>query len=336
MPISPRPIVAHLAGGLTVAIFLSSCASTPEPPPAADPSAASQSSTATAQPTPVPSSPGTPAQPSPSESARPFESTAALRTIEQLAALGPREATSAAYRQGTDLTATALERLGYSVTRQEFDVPAGTSWGIPVPAGITHNVIADPPGFEPTQPHVLIGAHLDTVPQSPGAEDNASGVAVLLELARMSAEQPPAVPVRFVVFGAEEPRGQGDARHHYGSQHYVAQLHDHEKQAIRAMVSLDRVGVRAPAVPLAHGGRGTDRIARALAEAAPADVPTRLDANTTSDHWSFEKAGIPAGRVGSVPFEGYHSPGDVPAVIDQTQLGRAGTVVWAWLRTVQG
>jgi Zn-dependent M28 family amino/carboxypeptidase len=258
-----------------------------------------------------------------------------MHTVEQLASIGPREATSAAYEEAAAWSADELDRLDFSVTRQEFDVPAGTSWGIRVPAGTTHNVIADPPGFDPAQPHVVIGAHLDTVPQSPGAEDNASGVAVLLELARMAAEQPPELPVRFIVFGAEEPRGQGDERHHYGSRHYVAQLDENEQQAVRAMVSLDRVGVRAPALPIAHGGRGTDRIARALADAAPPDVPTRLETNTTSDHWSFEKAGIPAGRVGSVPFEGYHSPGDVPAVIDQAQLERAGTVVWAWLRTVQ-
>ena len=126
-----------------------------------------------------------------------------------------------------------------------------------MPAGETRNVIADPPSFDPTSPHIVIGAHLDSVPQSPGAEDNASGVAVMLELARMVAEQPGDLPVRFIAFGAEEPRGEGDDWHHYGSQHYVAELDDASRAAIVAMVALDRVGVPGDAVPVGAGGAGT-------------------------------------------------------------------------------
>ena len=102
---------------------------------------------------------------------------------------------------------------GYEVESVPVPVPAGNSWGIDVPAGDSANVIADPPDLDPTEPHVVIGAHLDTVPQAPGAEDNASGVAVMVELARMAAEEPPAVPVRFIAFGAEEPRGEEEATH---------------------------------------------------------------------------------------------------------------------------
>ena len=68
-------------------------------------------------------------------------------------------------------------------------MPAGTSWGVPVRAGRSVNLIAERPGFDRTAPHVVIGAHLDTVPQAPGAEDNASGVAVLLELAALHQQQ---------------------------------------------------------------------------------------------------------------------------------------------------
>ena len=56
--------------------------------------------------------------------------------------------------------------------------------------------------------------------------------------------------------------------------------------------------------------------------------------NTTSDHWSFEKAGIPAARLGSVPYAGYHSARDTPDVVNAGQLGRAGAVTWAWLRSL--
>lgn len=249
-----------------------------------------------------------------------------MSAIETLAGLGPREATSDAFAEAAEFVTRQFAAHGYEVWTQEFEVPAGDSWGIEVPAGTSHNVIADPPGFDASLPHVVIGAHLDTVPQSPGAEDNASGVAVTLELARMVAEQPAALPVRFIAFGAEEPRGQGDDLHHFGSTFHA---NSEEAGEIRAMVSLDRVGVPAEAVPIAFGGSGSPEIRDALEASAP--VPVAPEENRTSDHWSYEKAGIPAARLGSVSFSGYHSPGDVPSVIDPAQLERTSEVVWAWL-----
>ncbi len=55
----------------------------------------------------------------------------------------------------------------------------------------------------------------------------------MLELAaRMVAEEPTALPERFLAFGAEEPRAPGDDRHHYGSRRYVAELDDAGRAAI--------------------------------------------------------------------------------------------------------
>ncbi len=148
---------------------------------------------------------------------------AAMATVEHLAGtIGPREATGTAYRQAADYLADRFSAAGYVVRRQAVRVPAGLSWGVRVPAGMTWNVIATPTDFDPARPHRVVGAHLDTVPQAPGAEDNASGVAVLLEVARVVAG--PDRQIAFVAFGAEEPRGSGDARHHYGSRAYVAAM----------------------------------------------------------------------------------------------------------------
>jgi Zn-dependent M28 family amino/carboxypeptidase len=261
---------------------------------------------------------------------------AALRDIVHLASkIGPREATSDNYVEAAAFVEARFERLGYDVRRTKVAVPSGNSWGTPVRRGTSLNVIAEPTGFDPKEPHVVIGAHLDTVPVAPGAEDNASGVAVMLQLAAMVSQQPAALPVQFIAFGAEEPRGSGDALHHFGSRQHVADLSRSELRAIEAMVSLDRVGVRAGYVPICTATERGTRLRDAMRAAArPDDIATRACTNYTSDHWSYAKAGVPAVRLGSIPYAGYHSRGDVPSVVDRRQLDRVGRTVWAWLRTL--
>lgn len=83
-------------------------------------------------------------------------------------------------------------------------------------------------------PPILIGAHYDAVPGTPGADDNATGVAVLLELARMFATQPTRYPIRLVAFDMEE----------YGllgSTDYANKLQQ-EQQSLRLMISLEMLG----------------------------------------------------------------------------------------------
>ena len=266
-----------------------------------------------------------------------MDARAALRDVHTLAAdIGPREATSSNFAEATDLVRARFARLGYRVRRTTVRVPAGTSWGTPVRRGRSTNVIAEPPGFDSRRPHVVLGAHLDTVPTAPGAEDNASGIAVLLQLARMAAQQPAALPVTFIAFGAEEPRGSGDALHHFGSRQLVAGMSPAERRAVRAMVSLDRVGVRASYVPVCSAnGSGRQLRASIRAAARRAEITSRSCLNRASDHWSYAQKGIPAVRLGSVPYAGYHSPADVPPVVDRRQLDRVGRVIWAWLRSAE-
>lgn len=292
----------------------------------------SSSSGHSAPSTATPSSPDSPTSRSSPAEAASFDSGATLRTIEHLAGeIGPREGSSKEYRRAAAFVERRLERLGYDVNRERVPVPAGDSWGVPVPAGQSRNVIADPPGFESDEPYVIIGAHLDTVPQAPGAEDNASGVAVLLELAEMIIQEPPPTQVRLIAFGAEEPRGPGDDLHHFGSRVHVDNLSGAEQKLITAMVSLDRVGVRGSAVPVCYGGRGSASVRRSLVRVA-GDIPTTTCENRSSDHWSFEKADIPAARLGSIPYDGYHSERDVPDVVDSRQLARVGRLTWSWLQ----
>ncbi|MBT9313708.1 M28 family peptidase [Leptothoe kymatousa] len=119
-----------------------------------------------------------------------------------------------------------------------------SQWGTPTQMPFTcrgqvhYNIGLNLPGQSDRAP-IVIGAHYDTVPGCPGADDNATGVAVLLELARYFAAQPPQRPVYLVAFDLEE----------YGligSQAYVQTQID---QPIHLMLSLEMLGYRAAKIP---------------------------------------------------------------------------------------
>lgn len=288
--------------------------------------------TTAAAPSPTPS--GDPAQKPPMTERATFRQASAVGHVRFLAGqIGPREATSTSYQRAAAWVEHRLAAVGYDVNRQRLRVPSGVSWGVPVDAGITWNIVAQPPGLDTSMPYRLVGAHLDTVPQAPGAEDNASGVAVLLELARMAADRPPRMPVMFVAFGAEEPRGDGEALHHFGSRAYVGRMSVSDRHGLEAMVSLDRVGV-GDIVPVCTGDAGRTVVQAALLRSArQIGVTTQRCDNTTSDHWSFELEGMPAARVGGTSYPAYHSPADRPGVVVPGQLRRVGRLLWAWLRS---
>jgi Zn-dependent M28 family amino/carboxypeptidase len=103
-----------------------------------------------------------------------------------------------------------------------------------------HNLILNLPPQSETKkqdlPPILIGAHYDAVPGTSGADDNATGVAVLLELARKFAAKPVKYPLRLVAFDMEEYGLLGSAD-------YAALLRQ-QQQPLRLMMSLEMLGYR--------------------------------------------------------------------------------------------
>ncbi|HAG84638.1 MAG TPA: peptidase M28 [Cyanobacteria bacterium UBA12227] len=119
-----------------------------------------------------------------------------------------------------------LEQWG-TVERHEFKVRGKTHY----------NLILNLPslnGEREKLPPILIGSHYDAVPGTPGADDNATGVAVLLELARAFAAKPLKYPVRLVAFDMEEYGLLGSAE-------YAAYLYQ-QRQPLRLMLSLEMLG----------------------------------------------------------------------------------------------
>ena len=120
--------------------------------------------------------------------------------------------------------------------------------------------------------------------------------------------------------------------HHFGSRAYVEALEPAERIALLGGISLDRVGV-GDLVPIGWAGIGPPDLRDALVSAAEArSVPHLVDEpRTTSDRLSFELEGFAGARIGSTPYDAYHSSGDVPTVVDQEQLGRVIDIVWTTL-----
>lgn len=251
-----------------------------------------------------------------------FDRTRAIGHIRKLARdIGVRVRGTFGERRAARYVARRLGALGYEVRINTFSVDGRTS----------RNVVATWPGAM-RYPFVL-GGHIDTVPGAPGANDNASGVATLLEAARLVAGKEQACLVKFVGFGAEE-RGR-DGRHHVGSQVYVNRLGNRARRRTPGMLSVDMVADGRPLIA-AHFDAGPTivwrRTARIISNAGIAvERRTMCDC---SDNGPFGLAGIPAALLWSGPEDDYHSPSDVPANLDRADLSRSGRAVLAFLRAL--
>lgn len=201
---------------------------------------------------------------------------------------------------------------------------------------------------------VVVGAHYDTVPGSPGANDNASGVAVLLELAAMK------IPLRFVAFANEEPPYfYGDQM---GSWAWAKRARE-RGEPIRAMFSLEMLGYyrdapgsqryppplglfypdRADFIAFVGdlGARGLVRQSigifrdKAAFPSQGVAAPSFVPGVTWSDHWSFRRHGYPAIMITDTAFNRYphyHLPSDTPEKLDYERMARVTDGLAAMLR----
>jgi aminopeptidase YwaD len=180
------------------------------------------------------------------------------------------------------------------------------------------NVVADKPARNPAAQSVVFGAHLDSVPAGPGANDNGSGSAMVLELAQVLATRDEPFALHFVLFGAEE-LGL------FGSHNYVERLTDAERANTRAMINLDMVGVG----DTWRFGGTDDLVQRALgttSDMGERALPLRGPQSGASDHASFLAAGMPALFIYRVEDPNYHQAGDRAELVDANALAQAGSI----------
>ena len=195
-----------------------------------------------------------------------------------------------------------LEAAGLDVVLEPFP-HAGSTY---------YNVVATHWG---TSDEVLVlGAHFDSV-DNPGADDNATGTALVIECARVLAQFPRTSTVHFVLFDREE---QGKV----GSEAFVAA---HSDEDIRYAVTADMIGQDhgAFAYDLFHtspSGDLTAQFALALEQFGGGLGANLLSGPYSfSDHWSFESAGIPALVIIEADYSAntnYHQPTDAIDLYD--------------------
>ncbi len=246
---------------------------------------------------------------------RPFTKDRAMPHVVRLARkIGVRVRGTRGERRAAQYVAAQLRSYGYSVNVQKYSVDGRTS----------RNVVAWWPGAR--RYPVVIGGHMDTVAGSPGANDNASGIAVTLEIARLVAGTPKADLLRFVAFGSEEYGSNG--LHHVGSQVFVNRLRKEGRRRLAGMISVDMVADGRPLI-VATAGIGPPDIAdRFAAIARTRDIG--VDRQTTcdcSDNGPFERAGITAGFLWSGSEPNYHDDSDKVKNMKAEDLVRTGRAV---------
>ena len=242
-----------------------------------------------------------------------------------------------------------MEAIGYEPRIKPYALR-----GIRVPelAGReARNLVAEVPGEDKPEKILVVGAHYDSVPGSPGANDNASGMAALLALAEWFRENPQPVTLRFVAFANEEyPFFKTPDM---GSYAWAEQALERGDDII-AMMSMDGIGYFSdapdsqhyplPGIGLLYPDQGNfigfitrsrdaslvRRAIRAFRESASlpsegAALPAAIDGVAFSDHWSFWQHDIPAFLVtDTLPFRDpyYHSSGDTPERLDYERMAR--------------
>ena len=256
--------------------------------------------------------------------------------IEYLALeIGPRPYSSPGLLEKlADHLSRTFRDLGYEVNKQPFRYKKHTYY----------NVCASPGAKERKGPLVVVGAHYDTVLHSPGADDNASGVAGVMELARLISGDPPP-GIRLVVFALEEP--PVFRTRHMGSFVYARNL-KRSGASVRGMICLDMIGYfsdrpKSQSFPLffmdriypdvgnfiamvgnIKSTRWTNQVKEAFSQGTDLPVeslnaPWFVIGVDLSDHRSFNHFGYPALLITDTAFyrnPNYHRPSDLPRTLD--------------------
>jgi hypothetical protein len=242
--------------------------------------------------------------------------------------------------RAADYIGAIMAESGYEVRRQAYEVRGQ----------MAENLEAELPGTERRNEIVVIGAHYDSVRGSPGANDNATGVAAMLALARAFAKTQPLRTLRFLAFVNEEP--PFFQTRHMGSRVYAKRSRQREETII-LMISLETIGyyVDEPGsqsypFPLSLIYPSTGNFIGFVSNVHNRSLVRRfigafrqhtqfpsegaalwgwIPGVGWSDHWAFWKEGYPAIMVTDTAlfrYPAYHTAGDTPEKLQYEHMAR--------------
>ena len=239
----------------------------------------------------------------------------------------------------------------YDVVPQAYEVDIDHPLLTPAQRGV-HNLEVEVGGRGRADEIVVIGAHYDSIPGCPAANDNGSGVAAMLEIARLLADRTFERTLRFVAFVNEEPPFFQTSR--MGSMVYAQRCRQRREKVV-AMISLETIGYysdepASQSYPFPFslfypsvgnfigfiGNLASRRLVRRVVSSfrehtsfpcEGAAVPGWITGIGWSDHWAFWKAGYPALMATDTAlfrYPWYHTPQDT---VDKIDFERMALVV---------
>jgi peptidase M28-like protein len=242
-----------------------------------------------------------------------------------------------------------LESYGYAVNRQSFDAD---DFAADVKTVRNLEVVIEPRDGNPTPDVLVVGAHYDSARNAPGANDNATGTAAVIELARLLRDLKGTTTrrIRLVLFVNEEP--PYFQTQEMGSLQYARSLAQ-RKERVVAMYSLETLGFyssepgsqRYPfPLGLLYPDRGDFVAFVGMLDARPllrasirsfrshaafptigGVAPATVSGIDWSDHWAFAQQGFPAIMLTDTAlyrYAHYHRPTDTPDKVDTESLAR--------------
>jgi len=258
-----------------------------------------------------------------------FDGEAAFAHVETQMAFGPRPPGSDAIRKTGDYILNQLKQAGWQTETQEFTYRETPIRNLIGKAGIGRG------------PVIIIGAHYDTrlhadqdptarLAPAPGANDGASGVAVLLELARTLDMRNPRYEVWLAFFDAEDNGGLNEWEWIVGSTYMAESL----TITPQAMILADMIGEADQQIY--YDGSSHPELSRQLFKIAaqlgydayfiPAIKHSMLD-----DHTPFMRRGIPAVDLIDFDYPAWHTTGDTIDKLSPQSLERVGRVIEAYV-----
>src|SRR5919107_548013 len=261
-----------------------------------------------------------------------FSAERAMAHVEALAA-GPRPAGSAAHRAAREYIVTALREGAGLKAEVRTAAATSTRYGLPYDAARVHNVVATIPGTDPSRRIILI-AHYDTVLTSPGAGDDAAGVATLLEAGRALAVEYGGAPEVTLLFTDAEEVGA------VGAEAFLASGGLDPRRT--TVLNFDARGTGGPCALIETAG-DDGRLVRAVVRSGAPVVASSLPPSLArlhgvgTDFRPFREAG--AGGLNFAIVDGvarYHTPADAPPALDRESVRRQGEAAVALVRALGG